>query len=157
MDHAACRQKWNMYDILVGKADFRDFRVSGIQDGKQLTWILNENWGVNWTHLFQDREQWRALVDTLMNNRISQKTKTLYFDPRVTIKFTRTAIHGTNRIAFFQEKDLFACRRIILPEVTQKFDLCGTLVDQYRFYITNNFVEASAISRLVCTLLRETG
>jgi hypothetical protein len=42
-------------------------------DGKEiLEWILEEiEWeGVDWMHLGQDRDQWRAIVNTIMNLRV---------------------------------------------------------------------------------------
>jgi hypothetical protein len=42
-------------------------------DGKMiLEWILREmGWeGVEWIHLAQDRDQWQAVVNTVMNLRV---------------------------------------------------------------------------------------
>jgi hypothetical protein len=35
-----------------------------------LKWILDRKGGVNWIELAQDRDQWRALLNTVMNLRL---------------------------------------------------------------------------------------
>jgi hypothetical protein len=60
----------NAYRILVGKPEGK--RPLG---GPKPRWVDNikmdlreEEWGgMDWIHLAQDREQWRALVNTVMN------------------------------------------------------------------------------------------
>jgi hypothetical protein len=48
-------------------------RVLGI-DGKISEWILG--WGsVDWVHLAQDRDQWRAIVNTVTCLRVPQKVR----------------------------------------------------------------------------------
>jgi hypothetical protein len=55
---------------LKGRDHLEDISI----DGRMiLEWILgNKLWqDVDWMHLAQDRYQWRALVNTVMNLRIS--------------------------------------------------------------------------------------
>jgi hypothetical protein len=47
-------EKRNVYRILVGKSDLRE-----------IGWD-----GVDWIYVSQDRDQWRALVNTVMNLRV---------------------------------------------------------------------------------------
>jgi hypothetical protein len=66
-------EKRNAYRILVGKPDGR--RPLG---RPRCRWVYNIKmdlreigWdGMNWIVLVQDRDQWRALVDTVMNHRV---------------------------------------------------------------------------------------
>jgi hypothetical protein len=40
----------------------------GVDEKILLEWILGKCWvGVDWNHLAQDRDQWWALVTTIMN------------------------------------------------------------------------------------------
>jgi hypothetical protein len=69
---AGVGEKRNTYRILVGKSEGkrplgkpRRRRVDNINmDLKEIGWG-----GVDWTDLAQDRYQWRALVNTVMNLR----------------------------------------------------------------------------------------
>jgi hypothetical protein len=65
--------KWNVYGILVGKPE-----------GKKLLGRLRHRWannikmdlrgieldGMDWIYLAQDKDQWMALVNTIMNLRV---------------------------------------------------------------------------------------
>jgi hypothetical protein len=63
-------EKRNAYRILVGKPEGRRplgrsrcRRVDNIKmDLREIGWD-----GIDWTDLTQDRDQWRALVNTVMN------------------------------------------------------------------------------------------
>jgi hypothetical protein len=57
----------NVYEILVGKPEGQ--KPLEIPESK---WYLIETGmqGVEWIHLAQDRDQWRALVNTVMNLRV---------------------------------------------------------------------------------------
>jgi hypothetical protein len=61
----------NAYRILVGKRDGR--RPLGRPRRRWWTiikWFIEIDWdGIDWTDLAQDRDQWRALVNTVMNIR----------------------------------------------------------------------------------------
>jgi hypothetical protein len=63
----------NVYNILVGKPEEKRLlgrlwrRWEDIR--KDLTEVGCE--GVDWTHLAQDRDQWRAVVNTVMNPQAS--------------------------------------------------------------------------------------
>jgi hypothetical protein len=67
-------EKRNAYRILVGKPEGK--RPRGRPRSR---WVVNIRmdlreigWGgVNWIDLVQDRDQWRALVNTVMNLRVS--------------------------------------------------------------------------------------
>jgi hypothetical protein len=66
----------NAYNILVGKTEGQRplgrLRVAG---RIILKWILEkQDEGVDWIHLAQDRDRWRALVNTIMNLRVPQRT-----------------------------------------------------------------------------------
>jgi hypothetical protein len=66
-------EKRNAYKILVGKPDGkrslgqpRRRRVDNIKmDRREIGWD-----GMDWIDLAQDREQWRALVNMVMNLRV---------------------------------------------------------------------------------------
>jgi hypothetical protein len=63
----------NAYSIFVGKLERRGHSENLGVDGKIiLEWILREIvWEVmGWIHLAQDSDQWRPLVNTVMNLRI---------------------------------------------------------------------------------------
>jgi hypothetical protein len=66
------QEKSNAYRILVGKPEVKRplgrLRSRGVDnikiDLREIEWC-----GMDWTDLAQDREQWRALVNTIMNLR----------------------------------------------------------------------------------------
>jgi hypothetical protein len=61
-------EKRNAYRILVGKPEGRPRRrwVDNIKmDLREIGWD-----GVNWIDMTQDRDQWRALVNTVLNLRV---------------------------------------------------------------------------------------
>jgi len=59
----------NMYRILVGKPNGKNYSEDLGVDGRIiLEWILGWK-DVEWVNLAQDRDQWRALVNTIMNVR----------------------------------------------------------------------------------------
>jgi hypothetical protein len=56
----------------VGKSKERDHSEDRGVDGMELKWILEGlagGGGVEWIKLSQDRDRWRALVNTVMNLR----------------------------------------------------------------------------------------
>jgi hypothetical protein len=58
----------NSYKILVGKPEGKRPLGRPRRDGKILERILEKRWkGVDWIHLAEDRDQWRAVVNTVMN------------------------------------------------------------------------------------------
>jgi hypothetical protein len=66
-------EKWNSYRILVGQPEGnrplgrsrRRWMDNIKMDLKELGWG-----GVDWVDLGQDRDQWRSLVNTVMNLRV---------------------------------------------------------------------------------------
>jgi hypothetical protein len=91
----------NFYKILVitlkGKDHFaipRSRWEGNIRmDRREIAWE-----GIDWMNLAQDREQWRALVDTIMNRRIAQKagySSTSW----VTVNFSRKSL--LHRVSYF--------------------------------------------------------
>jgi hypothetical protein len=51
---------------------------------------------LDWIHLAQDTDQWRALVNTVMNLWVPQKAKN-FLTNRATISFSRKTLpHGQN-------------------------------------------------------------
>jgi hypothetical protein len=61
------------YRILVGKSEGkRPLEVQIADERIILGWILETWWEVvDWIHLAQDMDQWRALMNTVMNLRVS--------------------------------------------------------------------------------------
>jgi hypothetical protein len=65
--------KRNTYSILVGKPEGnKPLRRPRHRWEKNVKMDLREiGWsGMDWIHLAQDRDQWRALVNTVMNLRV---------------------------------------------------------------------------------------
>jgi hypothetical protein len=63
----------NAYRILVGKPEGK--RPHGRQKRRWMDnikiYLRKIGWGdLDWIHLVQDRDQWRALVNTVMNHRV---------------------------------------------------------------------------------------
>jgi hypothetical protein len=64
---------WNVYRVLMGKPEGK--RPLGRprrrwEEGIRMD-LRETGWGsVDWIHLAQDRDQWRALVNTVMNLRV---------------------------------------------------------------------------------------
>jgi hypothetical protein len=57
----------------LGVTSPRTFQTA-LENGRRiLKRILKKYEGVDWIHLAQDRDQWRAVVKTVMNVRIPQK------------------------------------------------------------------------------------
>jgi hypothetical protein len=50
---------------MKGRNYLEDLGVNGKIDLTEIGWE-----GVNWIHLVQDRDQWRAVVNTIMNLRV---------------------------------------------------------------------------------------
>jgi len=66
----------NAYKILVGKPKGKILAEDLGVDGKIiLEWILEKSGGenVDWIHVAQYRDQWRAVVNTIMNLRVQLK------------------------------------------------------------------------------------
>jgi hypothetical protein len=65
--------KSNAYRILVGKSEGKD-HLEDLDIGGRiiLEWISDRMGGIDWIDLAQDRDQWRALVNTVMNLRVPQ-------------------------------------------------------------------------------------
>jgi hypothetical protein len=60
----------NVYRVLMGKPKEKDHLKDRGVDGRMgLEWILGRlaGGGVEWIHLAQDRDRWRALVNAVMN------------------------------------------------------------------------------------------
>jgi hypothetical protein len=59
----------NSYEILVGEPELkRALSRLGVDGMIILEWILgNRVEDLDWIHLAHDRDQWRALVNTVMN------------------------------------------------------------------------------------------
>jgi hypothetical protein len=63
----------NTYNILVGNPRRRGHSEDTGVDGKLISsWILRKQGGnrVEWMHLVQSKDKWRALVITVMNLRV---------------------------------------------------------------------------------------
>jgi hypothetical protein len=59
---------------LVGKPEGKDHLKNQGVDGRMASkWTLERlvgGWGVDWIHLIQDRDRWRAVVNAVMNLRV---------------------------------------------------------------------------------------
>jgi hypothetical protein len=65
-------EKRGAYRVLVGRTEGRHhLRDPGIDGRIILKWIFKKwDGGMDWIELAQDRERWRAVVDTVMNLRV---------------------------------------------------------------------------------------
>jgi hypothetical protein len=66
----ACREKKNAYRILVGKSEGKTLlgRTGRRWEDNIRMYFREVGWdGMDWIHLAQDRDQWRALANTAMN------------------------------------------------------------------------------------------
>jgi hypothetical protein len=63
-------KKMNAHKILVGNPEGKRPLTRRLKDNIKMN-LREEEWGgVNWIHLTQDRDRWRALVNTVMNLRV---------------------------------------------------------------------------------------
>jgi hypothetical protein len=62
----------NVYRVLVGKPEGKDYlKDQGIDGRMGSKWTLGRLVGsVEWIHLAQDRDRWRAVVNAVMNLRV---------------------------------------------------------------------------------------
>jgi hypothetical protein len=63
----------NVYRVLVGKPDGKDHLEDQAVNGRMGSkWTLERlvGGGVEWIHLAQDRDRWRAVVNAAMNIRV---------------------------------------------------------------------------------------
>jgi hypothetical protein len=90
---ARIREKRNAYMIFVGNPDWK--RTLGRPRRGWVNSIRMDLWdGVDWIDMAQDRDQWRALVKTVLNFRVSWSA----------MKFLRgCTIGGSSRRAQFRE------------------------------------------------------
>jgi hypothetical protein len=63
-------------------------------DLTEIGWV-----SMDWMHLAQDRDQWRALVNTVMNLRVPQMAGN-FFNSCVAISLLRTLLHRVLLIEF---------------------------------------------------------
>jgi hypothetical protein len=60
----------NLYRVLVGKLEGKDHLKDQGVDGIKMD-LRETGWrGVEWIHLAQDRDRWRAVVNAVMNPRL---------------------------------------------------------------------------------------
>jgi hypothetical protein len=62
----------NVYRVVVGKPEGKDhWKDQGVDGRMGSKWILGRLvGGVEWVHLAQDRDRWRAVVNAVMNLRV---------------------------------------------------------------------------------------
>jgi hypothetical protein len=67
-------EETKVYKVLVGKSEVWDVvEVRGVDRMMRPECILGRmtgGWGVEWIRLAQDMDQWRALMNTVMNIRV---------------------------------------------------------------------------------------
>jgi hypothetical protein len=66
---------------------------------------------VEWIHLVQDRDQWRALVNTVMSLRVTQQAGNIFLSI-VTISFSRALLYEVRYInicLILQEDSIYYC------------------------------------------------
>jgi hypothetical protein len=68
---ARMREKRNAYRILVGKPEGKRLLVRWAWEDNIKMDLRETEWDVkDWMHLAQDKDKWRALVNTVMNLRV---------------------------------------------------------------------------------------
>jgi hypothetical protein len=87
---------------------------------------------MDWINLAQERDQWRALVNSITNPRVSSNAGNI-LSSRATVSFSRTALLGVSCLVIRVTLNFFKLQRVSLSACYIK----SQLIQKYLPVLTN--------------------